>query len=222
MAAERAHEPQPPQKRRSAKKENQMRTDHPIYLFLSEGAEAFRVLTGGLQLAGAYRFTALTIKGIERRLDGLLEPEGHAGPVYVVEFQGQRVETAWYNLITKIGLYGEAHPEREVLGVGIFLHEDLAPASPSWLGAEASPVRAVYLNRFLPAWLAREPDNPYVAVCAPLFLEDAELRAQAARLWRCVQDAPLSDAIRVRSWTCWNSGYSSASRRFQQRRSWRC
>jgi hypothetical protein len=174
----------------------QMRTDHPIYLFLSAGAEAFRVLTGGLRLAGAYRFTALTIKGIERRLDGLLEPEGHAGPVYVVEFQGQRVETAWYNLITKIGLYGEAHPEREVLGVGIFLHEDLAPASPSWLGAEESPVRAVYLNRFLPAWLVREPDNPYVAVCAPLFLEDAELRAQAARLWRCVQDAPLPDAIR--------------------------
>lgn len=35
-----------------------------------------------------------------------------------------------------------------------------------------------------------------MAVCAPLFLEDAEVRAQAARLWRCVQDAPLSDAIR--------------------------
>lgn len=30
-----------------------MKTDHPIYLFLSAGAEAFRVLTGGRELEGA-------------------------------------------------------------------------------------------------------------------------------------------------------------------------
>lgn len=29
-----------------------MKTDHPIYLFLSAGAEAFRVLTGGIRLEG--------------------------------------------------------------------------------------------------------------------------------------------------------------------------
>ena len=100
-----------------------MKTDHPIYLFLSAGAEAFRVLTGGHELAGPYRFCSLTIKGLERRLDGLFEPEGHSGPVYVVEFQGQRADKAWYNLLTKIGLYGEEHPQRDVIGVGIFLRE---------------------------------------------------------------------------------------------------
>lgn len=42
-----------------------MKTDQPIYLFLSTGAEAFRVLTGGQQLVGAYRFSSLTIKGLE-------------------------------------------------------------------------------------------------------------------------------------------------------------
>ena len=36
-----------------------MQTDHPIYLFLRTGPEAFRVLTGGLQLVGAYRFCSL-------------------------------------------------------------------------------------------------------------------------------------------------------------------
>ena len=74
-----------------------MKTDHPIYLFLSTGAEAFRVLTGGHRLVGEYRFCSLTIKGLERRLDGIFEPEGHAGPVYVVEFQGQYAAGAWYN-----------------------------------------------------------------------------------------------------------------------------
>lgn len=30
-----------------------MKTDHPIYLFVSAGAEAFRALTGGQELDGA-------------------------------------------------------------------------------------------------------------------------------------------------------------------------
>ena len=71
-----------------------MKTDHPIYLFLSAGPEAFRVLTGGYELEGPYRFSSLSIKGLERRLDGLFEPEGHGGPVYVVEFQGQAADKA--------------------------------------------------------------------------------------------------------------------------------
>ena len=53
-----------------------MRTDHPVYLFLSAGPEAFRVLTGGQRLIGEYRFCSLTIKGLERRLDGIFEPDG--------------------------------------------------------------------------------------------------------------------------------------------------
>ena len=38
-----------------------MKTDHPIYLFLSAGAEAFRLLTVAHRLEGAYRFCSLTI-----------------------------------------------------------------------------------------------------------------------------------------------------------------
>jgi hypothetical protein len=63
--------------------------------FLSAGAETFRVLTGGRELVGPYRFCSLTIKGPERRLDGIFEPDGHDGPVYVVEFQGQHSEKAF-------------------------------------------------------------------------------------------------------------------------------
>ncbi|MEA1051579.1 DUF2887 domain-containing protein [Lamprobacter modestohalophilus] len=69
-----------------------MKTDHPIDLFLRSGPEAFRVLTGGLQLEGAYRVCSLTLKSLERRLDGLVEPDGHAGPAYVVECQAQPLD----------------------------------------------------------------------------------------------------------------------------------
>lgn len=64
------------------------------------------MLTGGQELEGPYRFSSLTIKGLERRLDGLFEPDGHTGPVYVVEFQGQHSDKAWYNLLAKKGPLG--------------------------------------------------------------------------------------------------------------------
>jgi hypothetical protein len=94
-----------------------MKTDQQIDLYLDAGPEAFRVLTGGLTLDGPYRFASITLKGIERRLDGICEPEGHEGPVYALEFQGQSAQAAWYNLLTKMGLYGERHPERDVQGL---------------------------------------------------------------------------------------------------------
>ncbi len=48
---------------------------HPSYLFLSAGPEAFRVLTGGYELEGLYRFSSLTIKGMERRFDSTIQRE---------------------------------------------------------------------------------------------------------------------------------------------------
>jgi predicted transposase YdaD len=174
-----------------------MKTDHPVYLFLSAGAEAFRVLTGGRRLEGEYRFCSLTIKGLERRLDGIFEPEGHPGPVYVVEFQGQSAAAAWYNLLTKIGLYGEQHAERDLVGIGVFLRAQDVPHRPTWASGPHAPLVCVALDCVLPNWLGREPDNPYVAVFAPLLIEDdEELRARAPDLWRTVQTAPLSPEVR--------------------------
>lgn len=173
-----------------------MKTDHPIYLFLTAGAEAFRILTGGRRLVGDYRFRSITIKGIERRLDGIFEPCGHDGPVYVLEFQGQAVDHAWYNLLTKIGLYGEVHPARDVLGIAVFLHERQIPRFPTWLNGDDAPLTGVALNQFLPQWLACEPDNPYLAVFAPLVIDsDTELQRCAPALWRTVRDAPLPPAV---------------------------
>lgn len=172
-----------------------MKTDPSIYTFLATDPEAFRVLTDGLALPGEYAFRSLTLKRIERRLDGLYEPQGHDGPTYVIEFQAQPVEGVWYNLMAKVGLYGEQHPTQRVRGLLIFLRESDDP----WLERfdHTSPlIRAVYLNRFLPDWLEREPDNPFVAALAPLILtRDEELRERAPSLWRTIQDAPLASPV---------------------------
>jgi predicted transposase YdaD len=169
-----------------------MKTDHPIYLFLRSGPEAFRVLTGGLRLVGAYRVSSVTIKSLERRLDGLVAPDGHAGPAYVVEFQAQPAAKSVYNLVTKVGLYGEEHPEQEVLGIAVFLRTADIPARPKWVHAQGSSIRCISLDSFLRELLEREPDNPYVTVFAPLIIDsDAELTQRAPVLWQTIQLAPL-------------------------------
>ena len=174
-----------------------MKTDHPIYLFLRSGQEAFRVLTGGIQLEGCYKVCSLTIKDIERRLDGLVEPDGHSGPTFVVEFQAQPSATALYNLHTKIGLVGEEHPEREVLGIAVFLRAVDVPAHPRWVHEKGSPICCVALDSFLRELLEREPDNPFVAVFAPLIIDsDAELTERAPMLWQTVQQAPVDEEVR--------------------------
>ena len=54
--------------------------------------EVFRVLSDGVTLSGRYGFTSLTRKGIERRLDGVYEPEDHDGPSTSSSF---KPSTAW-------------------------------------------------------------------------------------------------------------------------------
>ena len=175
-----------------------MKTDQQIYQYMAMGAEAFRVLTGGLILPGPYRFHSVTLKALERRIDGIFEPDGHEGPVFPMEFQGQPSETAWYNLMAKVALYGEKHPKRNIQGILVFLHSSLDQHRLKGIGDDKDGVlRAVYLDHFLPEWLEREPDNPFVAVFAPLVLAaKSALREQAPRLWQAIQNAPLKPDTR--------------------------
>ncbi len=176
--------------------EDDMKTDPSIYEFLSTGAEAFRVLTDGVILDGNYRFVSLTIKGIERRLDGIYEPLDHDGPVYIVEFQAQPVPGAWFNLLTKIGLYGETHPGRAVRGMLIFLRAGDDPGLPPGAGPPLCSV--AYLDDVLPRLLEREPDNPYVAALIPLIIPRTEdLRVRAPEAWQVIRAAPVAPPIRA-------------------------
>lgn len=174
-----------------------MHTDPSIYTFLATDPEACRVLTGGLTLPGAYIFRSITLKSLERRLDALYEPDGHTGPVYAIEFQARAIEGAWYNPLTKIGLYGEEYPSQEVRGLLIFLRERDDPWRQRPVARPDALVSAIYLDQFLPAWLEREPTNPLAAALAPLILtRDADLQARAPVLWQTIQTAPLAAPVR--------------------------
>ncbi len=123
------------------------------------------MLTGGMRLEGPYRFQSVTIKDLERRTDGILETQGHDGPIYAVEFQGQTNAGIWYNQLTKMGLYGELHPQCDVCGSVVFLHERIDPKRPNGVGTGPFTT-AVYLNTFLAEGFRRDSDNPYLR-CLP-------------------------------------------------------
>jgi hypothetical protein len=96
-----------------------------------------------------------------------------------------------------IGLYGEQSPACDVIGIRVFLRERDVPGYPSGITVSPGLVRIVVLEQILPAWLAREPENPDLAVFAPLLIEDeAELRARAPELWQRIQSAPIATEAR--------------------------
>ncbi|CAK0777413.1 DUF4351 domain-containing protein [Gammaproteobacteria bacterium] len=174
-----------------------MRTDQAIYEFLATGPEAYRALTGGLLLPGPYRFDSVTFKNLERRLDAIFDPADPKEPVRLLEFQGLPSRTARPNLMTKMGLYGEAHPERSVRGLLVFLHQRLDLDRSAGVGRDEDwHWQVVYLNQFLPEWLEREPDNPHLAVLASLVLPKRRLRQWAHQLWQAIQQAPMPLDVR--------------------------
>ena len=171
-----------------------MKTDISIYDFLALGPDAFRILTGGKQLEGAYAFRSETFKDIERRIDGLFSPVDHDGPVWLLEFQVEKRSTALYNLLTKIGLYGEQHPRQDVRGLLIVPCPSDHPRQPTTVGRPGDIIELIDLEDWLRELFEREPSNPYLAVLAPLIRTEPELRAQAPALWRTIQQAPLEQA----------------------------
>ncbi|KOR27133.1 hypothetical protein TI03_07515, partial [Achromatium sp. WMS1] len=132
-------------------------------------------------------------------IDALFIPKGHDGPTYLIEFQAQWSITARYNLLTKIGLYGEEHPQQQIQGILIFADHkyeavDTRNKSPDVF---ENLIQVIYLDDFLPNLLNQEPNNPFVAIFAPLILNnEIELEQQAPKLWQTVHNANIDTTIR--------------------------
>ncbi|KOR28836.1 hypothetical protein TI04_10110 [Achromatium sp. WMS2] len=173
-----------------------MQTDIGIYQYLAMGTRALQVITGGIIVQGQYRFASVTLKNLERRIDALFEPDGHAGPVYVVEFQAQQKRAAWYNLMVKVGLYGENHPDQEVLGIMIVPRASPKRSKGSKQIAQSfEQLTKIYLGDFLPTLLRENSNDPFVAVLAPLVLEDQELQQVAPQLWHNIDNSDIAVEI---------------------------
>lgn len=141
-----------------------MKTDKQIYLLLGTGTDAFRLLTGGIELPGSYRGRSVVLKELERWADHVFEPESGEGPAYIIEIQAQRGGDVYDRLVLELVLYRKAHPGRTVYGLVIFLDADCDEPDSPWtgsLGTDSCCGRCIWTrcwqkrgngNRSIPCW----------------------------------------------------------------------
>lgn len=128
-----------------------MKTDKQIHILLTSSPEAFRFLTDGIELSGAYRGRSVAFKELERRADHVFEPEDGKGPVYLIEIQARKSGDVYDRLVLELVLYRKLHPERKVYGLVLFLEPGCDEPESPWrpcLG-HGPLLQAVYLDRVL-------------------------------------------------------------------------
>jgi hypothetical protein len=69
----------------------------------------------------------------------------------LAEGQAQPVAHAWYNLLTKVGLFGEAHPRLDVRGILIFLDARDDPGLPRGIATASNAQLDAWLDGLLDA-----------------------------------------------------------------------
>ena len=163
-----------------------MKTDKQIYLLLAAHPDAFRLLTGGIELPGPYRGRSVVFKELERRADHVFEPESGKGPAYLIEIQAQPGGNVYDRLVLELVLYRKAHPGQTVYGLVIFLDASCDEPDSPWVGSLGTGplLRPVYLDAVLAQVREREPDHPLLAVFLPLLADERELAERAPAAWR--------------------------------------
>lgn len=176
-----------------------MKTDKQIHILLNSSPEAFRFLTGGIELSGAYQGRSVAFKELERRADHVFEPENGQGPVYLVEIQARKSGDVYDRLVLELVLYRKIHPERKVYGLALFLEPGCDEPESPWrpcLGY-GPLLNAVYLDRVLRKARQEQPQHPLLAACLPLIADERELADQAPTAWRRLEhlDEPGATAL---------------------------
>lgn len=178
-----------------------MHTDKHIYLLLGADPEFLHRLTG-LRIAGRYRFDALDVKALERRIDGVVVPEDEAEPIWAIEVQAWRDPAIYHRLLIDMGLLGERYPGREVRGLLLFISPGNDPKTPPWddcltKATAHCPLRRLYLVKVLDQLQTSDPEHPLLAAFLPYRVEDrARLREQAPSAYRRLKQSSLSDFAR--------------------------
>ena len=133
---------------------------------------------------GRCALEAVTVKSMERSMDGLVRPEDPAQPLTVIEIQFQRAANIYNRIVTEMALVQEAHDMRPVRGTIFFASRSLDPAVAPWM----SCVQVVMLDEVLARRETEKPDDPLVAVFKPVFeADDAKLEKEAAAHYRHIQ-----------------------------------
>jgi predicted transposase YdaD len=160
-----------------------MRTDKEIFRIFQKCPE-FIFDLAGLDDHGPCSVESVTIKSLQRSMDGLVRPDDPRQPLTVVEVQFQRSETIYNRVVIEMAAIQEDHGMREIRGIVFFAARSLDPAARPW----TSVVQSVMLDEALAAREEKFPDDPAVAVFKPVFEPDkAKLEKAAAAHYRAIR-----------------------------------
>lgn len=151
----------------------------------------------------AYRFESPVIKAIERRLDGILEPEVLGHPRYFIEVQGYHDKGIYWRTLHEISGYHTQHPEihgQPWQAVILFLDKAYDPGVGQ-LGTLSDNPMPWLVSHVLPELLKQVTNpSPVLNVLQPLITLDEEEVRQNVNSWvrEIRQSAELSRDIQER------------------------
>jgi hypothetical protein len=124
------------------------------------------------------RFDSITVKAIERRIDGVCDNRNNDIPLLVAELQDYLDEQIYLRVVQSMTILQGQNPRRAVRGVVFFVQDRFDPKTEPWIRA----VRSVYLEPALRKLQLESPQHPLVAVFQPIFAESEEILVSVAAL----------------------------------------
>lgn len=167
-----------------------MHTDKEIYQIFRQCPQLLFELAD-IEDPGKCSMESVTVKSLQRSMDGLVRPEDPEQPLTIIEIQFQRAESIYNRIVVEMALVQEANDMRHVRGVIFFASCSLDPSVPPWTNC----VQAVMLDEALARREAAMPADPFVAVFKPVFeFDDSKLEKEAATHYRHLQ---TSDQLNI-------------------------
>ena len=156
-----------------------MRTDKELFQIFQACPEMLFLLAH-LPAPRGCKLTSVSVKDIERVMDGLIIPDDPDEPLTIAEFQFQRCLDIYRRIIIEMALMQREHPKRGVQGIICFAEASLDPATEPW--KSSGLIRCVYLKEGLQAIEREVPDHPLVAVFKPVFEPSNEALEREAKI----------------------------------------
>ena len=162
-----------------------MKTDKQLYKLFSSNPD-YLFQSAGIRKQSKYTMKSVTFKELEKRTDGVLEPEDINAPVYIVEFQAQKDDTIYHRLIIEMSCYAMENQECKIKGILVFLYKGIDPMTKPWHYLSKSKdkyLRIVYLEDYIKQLEKRNPKHPLVIVFKPLFEKNNNIIRENASIW---------------------------------------
>ena len=172
-----------------------MQSDKEFYKLLSATPDMlFEFL--GHKPASKYSMKSITLKEIETRVDGFLEPEDQKEPVYFVEFQAQLDDKIYPRFIVEMGLYHKENIKRDVRGILVFTEQKLDPKTKPWYGL-SQIFDVLYLIDVLEEMEKKNPTHPLVLVFKPFTIKsDHEIEARSKEWYENLKQSSLPESLK--------------------------